>query len=77
MPALQIRDLPTDLHRTLKARAAQRGQSLSEYATEVLRRAAEMPTLEELAERLRARGTAGDVTVDSIAERIRSEREAG
>lgn len=76
MPALQIRDLPTDLHRILKARAAQRGQSLSEYATEVLRRAAQTPTFEELAERLRARGAAGDVTVESITQRIRSEREA-
>lgn len=76
MPALRIRDLPSDLHRTLKSRAAQRGQSLSEYATAVLRRAAETPTFEELTERIRIRGTAGDLSLDEVADRIRSERES-
>lgn len=76
MSALQIRDLPPDLHRTLKARAAGRGQSLSEYATEVLRRAAQAPTAEELTERIRARGADGHVSTAEVARRIRSEREA-
>jgi len=76
MPALQIRDLPGELHRTLKARAARRGQSLSDYATEVLRRAAETPTAEELTERIRARGAAGDVGTAEVARRVRRERES-
>lgn len=76
MPALQIRDLPPELHRTLKARAAQRGQSLSEYAAQVLRRAAETPTFEELTERVRARGQTGDVTTNEVVQTIRRDRDA-
>lgn len=55
---VQVRDVPDDVHRTLKARAAASGQSLSEYLRTVLRRAAERPTPEELANRVRIRGAA-------------------
>lgn len=54
---LQIRDVPEEVHRTLKARAAASGTSLSEYVRELLARAATRPTPEELAARIRARGT--------------------
>jgi plasmid stability protein len=53
---LQIRDVPEEVHRTLKARAAASGTSLSEYLRELLARAAARPTPEELAARVRARG---------------------
>jgi plasmid stability protein len=52
MKALQIRNVPDDVHRTLKARAALAGLSLSEYVLAELRRAAERPTREELLRRL-------------------------
>lgn len=55
---LQVRDLPEDVHRTLKARAAASGVSLSEFVRALLSRAAGRPTPEELAERIRARGAA-------------------
>lgn len=55
---MQIRDLPDDVHRTLKARAATSGMSLSEYLRGLLTRDASRPTPEELAERIRARGAA-------------------
>jgi plasmid stability protein len=74
MPALQIRNLPDDVHRTLKARAAMHGQSLSEYASHVLRAAAETPTVEELSARIRARGTAGKATTAEVAALIRRDR---
>jgi plasmid stability protein len=54
---VQIRDVPEDVHRALKARAAASGVSLSEYARSVLARAVARPTPEELATRIRARGT--------------------
>lgn len=54
---VQIRDVPDEVHRTLKARAAASGTSLSEYVRELLARAAARPTPEELAARVRARGT--------------------
>jgi plasmid stability protein len=53
---MQIRDVPEDVHRVLKARAAASGTSLSEYVRTLLARAAERPTPEELAARIRARG---------------------
>lgn len=53
---VQIRDVPEPVHRTLKARAASSGTSLSEYLRELLTRAAGRPTPEELAARIEARG---------------------
>jgi plasmid stability protein len=55
MKALQIRNVPDDVHRTLKSRAALAGMSLSEYALAELRRAAERPTREEIMSRIAAR----------------------
>lgn len=55
---VQIRDLPEPVHRTLKARAAASGTSLSEYLRVVLAREAQRPTPTELAQRIAARGTA-------------------
>lgn len=52
---LQIRDVPEDVHRTLKARAAEAGQSLSEFLRQELARVATRPTQQELARRLRSR----------------------
>lgn len=53
MKMIQIRNVPDDLHRTLKARAAEQGVSLSGYLLKMAERAAHEPTLEELQERLR------------------------
>ncbi|MGH8913792.1 MAG: FitA-like ribbon-helix-helix domain-containing protein [Acidimicrobiia bacterium] len=54
---LQIRDLPEEVHRTLKARAAASGSSLTEYVRSLLARSAARPTPEELMERIATRGT--------------------
>lgn len=74
MSSLQVRDVPADIHRTLKARAAARGQSLSEYSLEILAREASRPTLDELLERVKARGA---VDIGNFAvETIRADRDA-
>lgn len=52
---IQIRNVPIDLHRKLKSRAALEGASLSDYLLKEIRLLAERPPLQELAERLRAR----------------------
>jgi plasmid stability protein len=52
---IQIRHVPEDLHRTLKARAAFAGMSLSDYLLQEMRQLAERPTLEELRQRLHQR----------------------
>ena len=56
MPKMvQIRNVPDDVHRRLKMRAAQEGVTLSELLAREARRLAEQPTLAELRERLLAR----------------------
>lgn len=52
---VQIRNVPSDLHRELKARAALEGMSLSDYLLRELRQALERPTLEEMRKRLERR----------------------
>jgi antitoxin FitA len=52
---IQLRNVPDQLHRKLKARAATAGRSLSDYLLEEIRRAADRPTLAEMAERLQHR----------------------
>ena len=52
---IQLRNVPDDLHRLLKARAALEGLSLSEYLLAEIRHSAERPTLRELRERLHQR----------------------
>ena len=51
---VQVRDVPDTVHRTLKARAAQSGISLSEYLRSELALIASRPTPEEVRDRLRA-----------------------
>lgn len=59
MPVMmQIRDVPEETHRLLKARAAMAGVSLSEYVRGELARIAARPTPEELSARIAARGPA-------------------
>lgn len=55
MKMLQIRNVPDDVHRRLKARAAMEGRSLSELALQELEKSLERPTRRELADRVRAR----------------------
>jgi hypothetical protein len=55
MPMVQIRDVPENLHRELKARAALAGMSVSEYMLRELRRSLDRPTREELLRRLASR----------------------
>jgi antitoxin FitA len=49
---IQVRNVPESLHRTLKARAATAGMSLSDYLLAELRKIAERPTMDELRKRL-------------------------
>jgi antitoxin FitA len=55
MAHIQIRNVPPDLHRKLKARAAEHGLTLSEYLLREAERTVEQPTIEELTRRIEAR----------------------
>lgn len=50
---LQVRNVPDEVSRALKARAAAEGRSLSEYVLELLLREASRPTRAEAIARLR------------------------
>ena len=52
---IQIRNVPDELHRTLKERAARAGMTLSDYLLSEVEKVAEKPTLAEMMERLRSR----------------------
>ncbi|MDE0161130.1 MAG: toxin-antitoxin system, antitoxin component [Acidimicrobiaceae bacterium] len=74
MASLQIRNVPDELHRRLKARAALEGQSLSEYALGELRRAMQHPTRRELVERVAAFERL--TVAESASDAVRAERDA-
>jgi plasmid stability protein len=44
---IQVRDVPEDVHSTLKARAAREGMSLSDYIKRELEQSAERPSMRE------------------------------
>ena len=67
--------MPEDFHRTLKARAAKAGMSLSEYLLRDPAADASRSTMEEMLERIRSRPMV-DLRGVSTAEIIREEREA-
>ena len=48
---IQIRNVPDDLHRTLKVRAAKAGMTLSDYLLSEIEQVAEKPTMSEWLER--------------------------
>lgn len=74
MKMLQIRNVPDEVHRRLKARAALEGRSLSEFALAELRRSLERPTRSELLERLRSRERA--VVSEPSDAAVRAQRDA-
>jgi plasmid stability protein len=52
---IQIRNVPDELHRELKIRAAKAGMSLSEFLLREVAKVAEKPSLAEVLERIRQR----------------------
>ena len=69
MGLIQIRNVPDDVHRTLKVRAAAEGTSLSDYVLREVTRVARTPTPDELDARIRQRRPAGVTTDDILAAR--------
>lgn len=55
---IQIRNVPDPVHRKLKSRAAQAGVTLSDYLRGEVEQLAELPTPDELTQRILARGPA-------------------
>jgi antitoxin FitA len=71
---IQLRNVPESLHRTLKARAAMLGTSLSDYLLMEIKEIADKPTLAEFRESLHKREPV--LKRLDIARMVREEREA-
>jgi len=71
---VQIRNVPSDFHRRLKARAAMEGMSMSDYILREVGKALDHPTRLEVLERLRARPARR--MKQNAATVIRAERDA-
>ncbi len=72
---IQVRDVPDDVHRTIKMRAAAAGMSLSDYVKRDLEIAASRPSLEEIDRRVRERGTS-DLRTDTIVSTLHELRDS-
>ncbi len=74
MPSVQIKNVPPDIHRVLRTRAAAAGQSLQEYLLARLVQAAREEPLEEVLARAGGR-SGGSVGFDFSLESLREDRE--
>ena len=72
--AIQIRDVPDDVHAAVRARAAAAGMSLSEYLRDELLRLVARPTVAEVIARAQARH--GGASREEIVCAIREARDA-
>jgi len=70
---IQIRNVPDEMHRALKVRAAAEGMSLSDYIKRELSWANEKDSWEEIFARAKARGSLG-VSTQEIVDIIREHR---
>lgn len=75
MKTIQIRNVPEEVHRKLRARAAEAGLSLSDFALAELERVAAHPTVADVLTRARALAETGGVRADVVVETIRRLRD--
>lgn len=71
---IQIRNVPDDVHREVKARAARAGMSLSDFLLREVERLIDAPPIEDVLARLAARERPH--LSETPAEAIRAERNA-
>ncbi|XBQ15476.1 MAG: hypothetical protein ABL308_10980 [Oceanicaulis sp.] len=72
---IQIREVPDETHRALKARAASEGMSMSEYLKRMIERELQRPDWASI-KRRRAQMEPLDITSDEIVAMIREERDS-
>jgi plasmid stability protein len=72
---LQIRDVPEQTRRELKARAAARGQSLNAFLLDLVNREVARPTVAEVLERAAQRAERASGSAAGIVEAGRADRD--
>ncbi len=74
MSAIQIKNVPAELHERLRERARREGRNLSEYVLDALERDLAVPTTREWLERLREDEPVTGVTSEEIVSSIHEGR---
>ena len=75
MTSIQVKNVPSDVHQTLRQRAVGQGQSLQEYLLHLLCEEARTPTLEEVFERAGSRAGGNFSAAEAVAA-VRAERDS-
>jgi hypothetical protein len=73
---LQVRNVPEEARRILKARAAARGESLNTYLLEMIKREVSRPTVAEVLERAARRAERASASAVDVLAAARAERDA-
>ncbi len=71
---IQVRDVPDDVHRVLKARSAAAGMTLSDYIKHDLVSAASQPSVREVDARISSRGSSR-LSTEFVLDTLRAIRE--
>lgn len=74
MPSIQVKDVPDEVHATLRRRAANAGMSLQEYLLARLTDEASSPTLDEVLDRAGGRA-GGRVPLRAAVKAVRADRD--
>jgi len=74
-PLLQIRNVPDEARRALKARAADRGESLNTYLLNLLDREVARPTVAEVLDRAARRSARAAASAVNVLDEARSQRD--
>lgn len=72
---LQIRNVPDEARRTLKARAAAEGESLNTYLLKLLDREVTSPTVAEVLDRAARRSERATASAAEVLDEARSQRD--
>ncbi|MGN6524329.1 MAG: FitA-like ribbon-helix-helix domain-containing protein [Actinomycetes bacterium] len=72
---LQIRDVPEETRRALKARAAARGQSLNSYLLDLVSEDVARPTVAEVLQRAASHAERAVVSAQEVIKAARAERD--
>ena len=75
MPSIQVKDVPSEVHATLRRRAAAAGMSLQEYLLAHLEHEASTPTIDEVLDRAGGRA-GGKAPLKAAVEAVRADRDA-
>jgi plasmid stability protein len=74
MKSVQIKNVPEETHAVFRVRAARAGQSLQEYLLDLLTSEAARPTVDEVLDRIGARG-GSSIGIEAAVEAVRHDRD--